>query len=420
MDLQLTGVLFDSEGPVRSGRPCSQFNYPYESIFSLVVKFAGQHHLTVQELRNSLFAGEEAQQIVELGNDRLDWKKFVTVSRLPMARRKQAFAEYYLGPSVRERFGYFRRTRIRYCPQCVMQGFHSEIHQMRFFEKCPLHRIPLSSNCAQCGRDYAPGIFNSSPYLCRCGHELLRFELDKDFRIFAHPDWCRFKAIAEWFHEIGTTWDAARQTIVPINLLSNQSPGNESSPTVATNRFRRILDVWSYVGSSPFPECAQDSKAGKRRIDFSVVDLKAERCDWPNHWGCLGFVYIRRLCAIMKRYGTGHEEIAAMLAWRIFWEGIPVLQSSLGMNEVKADRLEEPLCRNLDRLLGDFVHVRDLFGPETWKWIFDDILQRTFSESVEYVRMRLYEGKRVIPSITGSKLVAYTISQRDNKNYIFW
>ncbi len=123
---------------------------------------------------------------------------------------------------------------------------------------------------------------------------------------------------------------------------------------------------------------------------------------------------------MMTRYGTGHEEIAAMLAWRIFWEGIPVLQSSSGPNELKLDRLEEALSRNLDRLLGDFAPIRDLFPPETWKWIFDDILQRTFSESAEYVRMRLYEGKRVIPSITGSKLVAYTITQRDNKNYIFW
>jgi hypothetical protein len=85
---------------------------------------------------------------------------------------------------------------------------------------------------------------------------------------------------------------------------------------------------------------------------------------------------------MMKRYGTKHEQIAAMLAWRIFWEGIPVLQSSLGPNELKLDRLEEALSRNLDRLVGDFIHIRDLFGPETWKWIFDDILQRTFSESV--------------------------------------
>ncbi len=274
MDIQRTGVLFDSDGSVRPGRPCSQFNYPYESIFSLVVKFAGQHHLTIPELRNSLFAGEKAQQIVKLGNDRLDWKKFVTVSRMPMTRRKQAFAEYYLGPSARERLGHFRRTRIRYCPQCVIQGFHSEIHQMRFFEKCPLHGTPLSSNCAQCGRDFAPDIFNSSPYLCRCGHELLRFESDRSFSITADPNWSRFKAIAEWFHEIGAKYNAAGQTIVPLSLRSCPFQGDNSSPVVDTERFRRLLHVWSYVGSLPLPEVDKAAKEVKPRIDFTVVNSK--------------------------------------------------------------------------------------------------------------------------------------------------
>lgn len=213
----------------------------------------------------------------------------------------------------------------------------------------------------------------------------------------------------------------ARQTIVPVSFLSCPSPAINSLRAVDTNRFGRLLDVWSYVGSRPFPEIEQHRRNRKRPIENAVVDLKDDRCQWIKRCSSLGVVYIRRLCKIIRRYGSAQVEVSAMLVWRIFWEGIPAdLRSSIGVEELQPDRLEEPLCCNLDCLFGDFAHIKDLFGPETWKWIFDDVLQRTFSECVAHVRMCVDKNRKVIPSMKGVNLVAYTISQRDNKSYIFW
>jgi len=40
---------------------------------------------------------------------------------------------------------------LRFCPTCLSFGYHSFLHQMFLFEKCPIHNIVLSTNCILCG-----------------------------------------------------------------------------------------------------------------------------------------------------------------------------------------------------------------------------------------------------------------------------
>lgn len=75
-----------------------------------------------------------------------------------------------LGRKVPNNFCY---PKVRLCPLCIKNGYHSYLHQFTLISKCPFHSVELINGCPSCGRQqpYKQVIPNYSLYICPCGYE---------------------------------------------------------------------------------------------------------------------------------------------------------------------------------------------------------------------------------------------------------
>lgn len=61
---------------------------------------------------------------------------------------------------------------LRACPQCLLYGYHSNLFQMLWIERCPWHDLELCTKCQGCGRPLGRNIERGNPLLlCECGVE---------------------------------------------------------------------------------------------------------------------------------------------------------------------------------------------------------------------------------------------------------
>jgi len=75
---------------------------------------------------------------------RLDVAKLARAIRVPEQRME------LLLPSAYRVKGHIADV-LRYCPVCILRGFHSAAFQMKAILRCPLHGVMLESQCAGCG-----------------------------------------------------------------------------------------------------------------------------------------------------------------------------------------------------------------------------------------------------------------------------
>lgn len=78
---------------------------------------------------------------------RIEWKQFqkVTGWRAPQAIELRIHG---LGQHLRD---FLFEERLRVCPVCLECAYHSVWHQLRVLRVCPLHNIPLKTECQYCG-----------------------------------------------------------------------------------------------------------------------------------------------------------------------------------------------------------------------------------------------------------------------------
>lgn len=62
--------------------------------------------------------------------------------------------------------------QLRGCPACFRYGYHTNLFQMPWIEKCPWHRLRLVTTCQGCGKSLGTSIERDTPLLlCPCGHD---------------------------------------------------------------------------------------------------------------------------------------------------------------------------------------------------------------------------------------------------------
>jgi hypothetical protein len=70
---------------------------------------------------------------------------------------------------------------FRYCPICMRGGYHTNLHQLPWFERCPWHGIELAASCTACGAEICTDanwvVGDDLP--CGCGHK----RIDRDATI---------------------------------------------------------------------------------------------------------------------------------------------------------------------------------------------------------------------------------------------
>ncbi len=125
----------------------------YDSAFSLVCKFAVLNALTAREIANlfvSAGRGRKGAVVRQLQIDLRDPQVFdlVKMARLCRASEQTVADGFVLGrylTSLSE-----SSDVLRYCPECLTQGFHSPLFQLVFVPRCPVHRVTLTHGCQHC------------------------------------------------------------------------------------------------------------------------------------------------------------------------------------------------------------------------------------------------------------------------------
>lgn len=126
---------------------------------------------------------------------------------------------------VLETFGelastFFSRT-FRVCPICIGAAYHSYWHQFVLIETCPIHAVPLTANCIECGESLPPYSFNKPlfkrPYQCHhCKHPIVgdRISIGKHLNLRSDLD-----LLTKSMESLYNMFELRRETIAFLNEL---------------------------------------------------------------------------------------------------------------------------------------------------------------------------------------------------------
>jgi len=148
---------------------------PYESIVGMLWKFARVNALPGYTVVSQICHGPVDPY---LGIAPADVNIRAAASLLGLTQRR-----------VREGLGTMRTDvsgSLRYCSKCTASGYHSTLHQLARFERCPLHREPLELECRSCRCTSSYRLdaqLLDAPFRCRhcrhpyacCGNVAMRF-----------------------------------------------------------------------------------------------------------------------------------------------------------------------------------------------------------------------------------------------------
>lgn len=218
--------------------------------------------------------------------------------QLPMAGEEGI--ERYLG----SRTNFWFSTRLRICPLCLEQGYHSVWHQLSSLPACPLDGCQLTEQCQSCGAPLPDYRFSRSlfdrPFYCNtCGKPIAGAPLDPrllDFR--THPQ--GLSALApfnEWLRLVGqhfplagvpypscgelTRWCRPEALVAAFVQHTTPLPAT-CSPALYANvcvfrwRVRMKFSPWPKPGAVDFSSLTKVLRSVLRRIVLWILQTRPE------------------------------------------------------------------------------------------------------------------------------------------------
>jgi len=200
---------------------------------------------------------------------------------------------------------------FRYCPKCLLEGYHTLLHQMPWVHRCAWHDVSLRDDCHRCGRpvgvkaDWVAG----ANLECVCGQSPL--DTDLILRATAPEGAKRFTDnYLHWAAE-----ERSRSLLVIPDLAGDPRPaltGLVKLPRHWRRHLRAVTDSQvdiPRVPLSPFPFVHVRTLSSSERAPLpdreGLLELEQVRCDRP------GFLTTpRRLAPMMSA-------VAANLALRL-------------------------------------------------------------------------------------------------------
>lgn len=184
----------------------------YESNWSKCHKFAYLNRVGATEIKQSLCVdewklrpqnwGRKSSQLLNQGH--FNTQKLLYAFDTSEEQLKFGWIEpYYLANTLKDNIA---ALDLRYCPECIKNGYHSPLYQMLWLVKCPIHHEPLIQNCPACGKSLSLSLANENfqtPYGCRCKYVLWPNRdnsiWNKEFTIAQEKS---IGNIVNWLHEI--------------------------------------------------------------------------------------------------------------------------------------------------------------------------------------------------------------------------
>lgn len=177
----------------------SRWTTPYESAYSLLMKFSWANMLSASDLCNAFFGRKTS---VPAAADRLNARTLLGNHWMEDGDERYAglglhlpcrTLTYYAGEWA---YALARDEHLRFCPQCLKSAYHCAFFQIDGIVLCPIHHVELIETCTRCGTGTpAYAVCSASferPFFCTgCGAPLAgsfspeAFIASRDFQVQA-------------------------------------------------------------------------------------------------------------------------------------------------------------------------------------------------------------------------------------------
>ncbi|MDB5916790.1 MAG: hypothetical protein JWR40_1024 [Massilia sp.] len=125
----------------------------FDSSFSLLMKFALLNQVPAKEIAKIFVSYDCGKRSVICGRPNVDLRDssvfdrgvLASTLRISSDQMRAAFLLDLLPTSSLHSSEY-----LRWCPQCLLQGFHLSLFQIAATAYCPIHQSPLIANCHKC------------------------------------------------------------------------------------------------------------------------------------------------------------------------------------------------------------------------------------------------------------------------------
>jgi hypothetical protein len=121
---------------------------PGESAFATLQKFAWANSITGAQMARQLFG--RAALPVNPGHLELFEGRWINFAKLRLPSEVPLAAGLARGPTVPWMKLLCRTNVLRFCEQCLAEGFHSLLFQIEGLTRCPRHREAFRTSCRHC------------------------------------------------------------------------------------------------------------------------------------------------------------------------------------------------------------------------------------------------------------------------------
>lgn len=381
--------------------------FPYESLWSLLQKFITWNVCTPIELWQCFNRTHYAYPTGEkniLKATFIDVSKFKKGLNLTEEQIATSQLPYFLDHDELE---ILSPNSLRYCQQCLEEGYHSTIQQLLFIEACPHHRTPFTDSCPWCLQPICLS-FNATtlnhPFKCpNCNHPLV--DLDNQLDCPSRPQ--RDNAYAEV-----AGWLLKRKNFPRVDRpRTSEWLGKGMSAARKRARVRTLPILWSKMLGSNAPFDIPNNTLKLENYTFKFNKLSSSNANNDAYLKVLGqifeFLASHRRCIekIVKMWWPDIYYVKplespiciyaqAFVLWRMYCENIDRPHSLKNINSTDA----------ITRL-----HVCDLFEQELTCEVREEQLIAQFWECVALSRLWRRQ-----------KLMRFDVRHIQSKYFPYW
>lgn len=342
----------------------------WDSIYGLLSKFAKLNSIDASALVNLFLRSNTGKKVALIRNPEIDLRNSDFLDRQLIASILRLAPEYVARAFTADVFPSGHRkiaAFLRWCPECLDNGFHAAVHQIDFLGTCPVHGKRMQTKCPKCHAQQPYQLNKASfkkPFACcKCGYIfsglvyepatkslcldasqvsrladttklaryadevlILAFEVDRTSWRRGHGRFAIAKAdllrdYSQYAGFVTSVLDALQPDRQQFSLrLESVAKVGRGVPVVLPNRRRRAEGGWSKKGGKVEREPSLRRyytlyRAIRRYLWRHAIKGHQKCCRSASEkiWWSVNGSNTPKFCAIAETF----------LKWRMYWEGCP-------------------------------------------------------------------------------------------------
>lgn len=149
----------------------------WDSIYGLLSKWAKLNSIDAPALVSVFLRGDTGKKTTLIRNPGIDLRNSDLLDRPLIASALRLSQEYVARAFTADVFPSGHRKVaefLRWCPECLDNGFHAAVHQLDYLGTCPIHGTRMQTKCPKCHAQQPYQLNRASfkkPFACcKCGY----------------------------------------------------------------------------------------------------------------------------------------------------------------------------------------------------------------------------------------------------------